>query len=144
MPKPDPEFLDPARYPFVTEVDVRFSDMDVNRHVNNVSLSNFVEEGRVRFHRASGFHAAIAGVGSMVASVGIEFVGQAYYPGTLHLHAGASHMGRTSYALDLLITQDNRPVMFARTVMVCTRDGQPHPIPEAFRTAALGEWSVKG
>jgi acyl-CoA thioester hydrolase len=143
MAKPDPALLDPARYPFDTEVDVRFSDMDVNRHVNNVSLSNFVEEGRVRFHRASGYHAAIAGVGSMVASVAIEYVGQAFYPGTLHLHAGASHIGRTSYTLELLITQDDRPVVFARSVMVCTRDGKPHPIPDAFRDAVTAEWGVR-
>lgn len=143
MAKPDPSLLDPARYPFDTEVDVRFSDMDVNRHVNNVSLSNFVEEGRVRFHRASGYHTAIAGIGSMVASVAIEYVGQAYYPGTLHLRAGATHMGRTSYTLELLIMQDDRPLVFARSVMVCTKDGKPHPIPEEFRHAVEGGWGVR-
>jgi acyl-CoA thioester hydrolase len=143
MAKPDPALLDPARYPFDTEVDVRFNDMDVNRHVNNVSLSNFVEEGRVRFHRASGYHAAIAGLGSMVASVAIEYVGQAFYPGTLHLHAGASHIGHTSYTLELLITQEGRAVVFARSVMVCTRDGKPHPIPDAFRDAVAGAWGVR-
>ena len=143
MAKPDPSLLDPARYPFDTEVDIRFSDMDVNRHVNNVSLSNFVEEGRVRFHRASGYHAAIAGIGSMVASVAIEYVGQAYYPGTLHLRAGAAHLGRTSYTLELLIEQDGRPVVFARAVMVCARDGKPHPIAEAFRQAVEREWGLR-
>ena len=143
MAKPDPSQLDPARYPFDTQVDIRFSDMDVNRHVNNVALSNFVEEGRVRFHRASGYLAAIAGVGSMVASVAIEYVGQAFYPGTLHLRAGASHIGRTSYTLELLITQDDRPVVFARSVMVCTKDGKPHPIPDTFRESAAREWGVR-
>lgn len=143
MAKPDPHLLDPARYPFDTEVDVRFSDMDVNRHVNNVSLSNFVEEGRVRFHRASGYNAAIAGVGSMVASVTIEYVGQAFYPGKLHLRAGAAHLGRTSYTLDLLILQDERAVVFARSVMVCTKDGKPHPIPDAFRLAVESGWGVR-
>jgi acyl-CoA thioester hydrolase len=143
MPKPDPQLLDPARYPFATEVDVRFSDMDVNRHINNVALSNFVEEGRVRFHRASGYHAAIAGVGSMVASVGIEYVGQAFYPGTLEIRAGAAHIGRTSYTLELLLSQAGRPVVFARSVMVCTKDGKPHPIPDGFRDAVTSKWGLK-
>ncbi len=142
MAKPDPALLDPARYPFSTEVDVRFSDIDVNRHVNNVSMSNFVEEGRVRFHRASGFHAAIAGVGSMVASAAIEFVGQAFYPGQLEIRAGAAHVGSTSYSLELLVLQDGRPVVFARTIMVCVMDGTPHPIPDAFRDAVAGQWGV--
>lgn len=143
MAKPDPSLLDPARYPFSTEVDVRFSDMDVNRHVNNVSLSNFVEEGRVRFHRATGFNTAIAAFGSMVASVAIEYVGQAFYPGTLHLRAGASHVGRTSFTLDLLITQGDRPVVFARSVMVCAKDGKPHPIPEEYRMSVAKDWGVR-
>lgn len=143
MAKPDPSLLDPARYPFDTEVDVRFSDMDVNRHINNVSLSNFVEEGRVRFHRASGYRSGRTGISSMVASVAIEYVGQAFYPGTLHLRAGASHVGQTSYTLELLIIQDDRPVVFARSVMVCTKDGKPHPIPEEFRRGVESEWGVR-
>jgi acyl-CoA thioester hydrolase len=143
MAKPDPALLDPARYPFDTEVDVRFSDMDVNRHVNNVSLSNFVEEGRVRFHRASGYHAALAGLGSMVASVAIDFVGQAYYPGQLEIRAGAAHVGRTSYTLELLILQKGLPVVFARTVMVCMKEGKPHLIPDAFHGAVADKWGVR-
>ncbi|MFM5929642.1 MAG: acyl-CoA thioesterase [Novosphingobium sp.] len=143
MARPEPHLLDPARYPFSTEVDVRFSDLDVNRHINNVSLSNFVEEGRVRFHRASGYHSAIAGIGSMVASVSIEYVGQAFYPGTLEIRAAATHIGRSSYELELLITQEGRPVVFARSVMVCVKDGKPHPIPESFRDAVAGEWGVR-
>lgn len=143
MARPEPHLLDPARYPFLTEVDVRFSDLDVNKHINNVALSNFVEEGRVRFHRASGYHAAIAGVGSMVASLAIEYVGQAFYPGTLQIRAGAAHVGRTSYTLELLLSQEDRPVVFARSVMVCTREGKPHPIPEPFHSSVTDGWGVK-
>ncbi len=143
MARPEPHLLDPARYPFFTEVDVRFSDLDVNRHINNVALSNFVEEGRVRFHRASGYHAAIAGAGSMVASLAIEYVGQAYYPGALQIHAGAAQVGRTSYTLDLLLSQADRPVAFARSVVVCTREGKPHPIPESFHEIVASEWGVR-
>jgi acyl-CoA thioester hydrolase len=142
MAKPDPALLDPARFPFRTEVDVRFGDIDVNRHVNNVAISGFVEEGRVRFHRASGYHAALAGLGSMAVSVAIEFVGQAYYPGTLAICAGASRLGTTSYELELLLLQDDRPVAHARSTMVCTKDGQPSAIPDAFRES-VKPWMVR-
>ncbi|MEO7383458.1 MAG: acyl-CoA thioesterase [Novosphingobium sp.] len=142
MAKPEASLLDPARYPFVTETDIRFGDMDVNRHVNNVALANFVEEGRVRFHRASGFHSAITGLGAMAASVAIEFVGQAFYPGTITLHCGASRIGRTSYELELLLRQDERPVVFARSVMVCMNQGKPFAIPDSFRDSAA-DWMVR-
>ena len=142
MAKPEAALLDPARYPFVTETDVRFGDMDVNRHVNNVSLANFVEEGRVRFHRASGFHSAISGLGAMAASVAMEFVGQAFYPGTIIVHCGASRIGRTSYELELLLRQNEQPVVFARSVMVCMKDGKSCAIPDAFRNSAA-DWMVR-
>ncbi len=142
MAKPDPALLDPARYPFCTEVDVRFGDIDVNRHVNNVALAGFVEEGRVRFHAASGFHTALAGLGAMAASVSLEFIGQAYYPGTIKLHCGAARIGRASYDLELLLCQEQRPVVFARSVMVCMKDGKPFAIPESFRNS-VQDWMVR-
>ena len=142
MAKPDPALFDPARYPFCTDVDVRFGDMDVNRHVNNVALAGFVEEGRVRFHRDSGFHRAIAGLGAMVVSVGIDFVGQAFYPGVITLHAGASRIGGTSYDLELLLRQDDRTIAFARSVVAVMQDGKPWAIPESFRNS-VQDWMVR-
>lgn len=142
MAKPDPALLDPARYPFVTEADVRFGDIDVNHHVNNVSLAGFVEEGRVRFHRASGFHRSVDGLGAMVASVALEFVGQAFYLHPVTMHCGAARIGSSSYELELLLCQQGRPVVFARSVMVCMKDGKPCAIPDSFRTS-VADWMVR-
>lgn len=142
MAKPDPALLDPARYPFRTEIDVRFGDLDVNRHVNNVSLANFIEEGRVRFHRASGFHAAVDGLRAMVVSISTEFIGEAFYPGTIAAHCGASRIGSSSFDLELLLCQDDRIVLFARSVMVCMKDGAPFIIPDNFRET-VADWMVR-
>lgn len=142
MAKPDPALLDAARYPFRSETDVRFGDIDVNKHVNNVSMTGYVEEGRVRFHRASGFHTAVAGLNAMVASVAIEFLGQAYYPGTIAMHVGAARIGNASYDLDLLLIQDNRTIAFARSTMVCLKDAKPFPIPDVFRQS-VASWMVR-
>jgi acyl-CoA thioester hydrolase len=142
MARPDPAALDPARYPFSTAVDLRFGDMDVNAHVNNVAFSQLVEEGRVRFHKASGFHKAMQGFNAMVASMGIEYVGQAWYPGSVSIHAGAVRLGASSYDLELLILQDDRPAVFARSTMVCMKDGRPHALPDMFRQS-VSDWMVK-
>ncbi len=142
MAKPDPALLDPARYPFVTEADVRFGDIDVNRHVNNVSLAGFVEEGRVRFHRASGFFDDIAGRGAMVASLAIEFLGEAYFPGSIVVHVGATRLGTSSYDLALLLLQGGRPIATAASVMVSTLGGKPCAIPDAIRQA-MNEWMLR-
>jgi acyl-CoA thioester hydrolase len=142
LAKPDPALLSPARYPFHTDIDFRFGDLDVKRHVNNVSLANFIEEGRVRFHRASGFQTSIEDLRAMVVSISTEFIGEAFYPGTITAHCGASRIGKSSYDLELLLCQDDRVVLFARSVMVCMKGGKPFAIPDSFRES-VADWMVR-
>ena len=143
MTRPDPSLLDPARYPFRCDIETRFGDLDVNKHLNNVALAGIVEEGRVRFHAASGFHKAISRDHSaMVASLAIEYLGQAFYPAPITVYAGGGAIGRSSYRLELLLEQEGNVVAFARSVMVCMNGGRPAPLPEAFR-ASVQEWMVR-
>ena len=102
-----------------------------------------VEEGRVRFHAASGFRAAVAdGHAAMIASMAIEYLGQAFYPAPITVHGGAAAIGRSSYALELLLEQQGRVVVFARSVMVCMNQGHPAPLPDSFRQS-VAEWMVR-
>lgn len=142
MPRPDAALLEPARYPFRCDIQPRFSDLDTNLHLNNVSLVGILEDGRVRFHAASGYHEAIAGMSSMVASNAIEYLGQGFYPDPLEMHVAATRFGNSSYALAQLITQQGRPVLFARTILVLTREGRPAPLPSRFVESAR-EWMLR-
>lgn len=138
MAKPDPALLDPARYPFTCEIATRFADLDTNMHLNNVALAGIIEDARVRFHAASGYHIAMEGWTAMVANLTIDYVGQGFYPAPVSLHMGATSIGRTSYGLAQLVRQDGESgrgavVALARSVMVCVKDNRPFPIPDAFR-----------
>jgi acyl-CoA thioester hydrolase len=132
MPKPDPALLDPARYPFSCEIQTRFGDLDVNLHVNNVAMAGILEEARVQFNAISGYHKALGGMNSMVVSLAIEYLGQAYHPQPLQVHVAAAEIGRSSYSLCQLVTQDGRVVVFARATFVCVGEGRPAPLPAAF------------
>ena len=121
----------------------RFGDLDVNMHLNNVALAGILEDARVRFHHASGYHAAIAGVSSMVVSLAMEFIGQAFYPAALDVHGGIARIGRTSYEVQQLIAQDKRPVVLARSVMVTVAEGRAVPLPAAF-LAGADRWMLAG
>ncbi len=143
MAKPDPALLDAACYPFAMTIEPRFGDLDTNMHINNASMVGILEDVRVRYHGASGFRAAMAdGVGAMVASFAVEFLGQGYYPDPLNAHAGALRIGNTSYELGQLLTQNGRTVAFARSIMVCIRNGRPTPIPEAF-ASSVNDWMAR-
>jgi acyl-CoA thioester hydrolase len=139
MAKPDATLLDPERYPFSCEIATRFGDLDVNLHVNNVALVGILEEARVRFHRASGYHAALAeggpGMSSMVASISIEYLGQGFHPDPLEVHVAPQRIGNTSYGLCQLVLQSERTVAYAEAVMVIVRDGRPTAIPDSYRTS---------
>lgn len=142
MPKPDPALLDPERFPFHCAIETRFGDVDVNQHINNVALAGLLEEGRVRFHRKSGYHAAIEGMTSMVASISVEFLGQSYFPDPLDMHVAVARLGNTSYTLHQLVTQQGRTVAYAQAVMVCMKGEGPAELPATFRESAQS-WMLK-
>lgn len=143
MPKPDPALLDTARYPFSCRIEPRFADLDTNLHINNVALTSILEDARVRFHAASGYHAAMVDLVSMVASLQVEYLDQSYYPDQLEIHVAASRLGRTSYSLNQLVRQKDRIVAYCEAVMVCVGKSGPAPLPDAFRTG-VADWMLRG
>jgi len=132
MARPDPALLDPARYPFSRPIDPRFGDLDVNAHVNNVAIASFFEDVRVRFSQANGFKTSSSGLPTMVASVAIEYLGEAYYPDALEVHSAIERLGRTSHTIVQLIVQGTTTVAFARSVMVAVGDAGPAVLSEDF------------
>jgi acyl-CoA thioester hydrolase len=134
MPRPDPALLDPARYPFACEITTRYADMDPNHHLNNVAMAALFEDARVRFNSAQRFREAIGPRGgAMVASVGIDYLAQAFYPAPIVVHCAVEVIGRTSWTMAQLMIQNIRPVAFARSVAVSLDDGRPASLPLTFR-----------
>lgn len=143
MAKPDPALLDPDRYPFRTRIEPRFGDLDVNMHINNVAMAAMLEEAHVRFHRAAGYlKERDAGIGSMVASVAIEYLGEGAYPDAVDVHVALERLGRTSHTLVQAAFQAGRTLAFSRTVVVTMgRDG-PAPLPAGF-VAGIDDWTLR-
>jgi acyl-CoA thioester hydrolase len=142
MPKPDPALLDPARYPFHCSIETRFADLDVNQHINNVSLVGLLEEGRVRYHRASETNRAMIHAVPMVASLTVEFLGQSFFPDPIEIGVAALHLGRTSYTLGQLVGQHDRTIAYAQSVMVCMNGEGPVELPSELREK-LQAWMMK-
>jgi len=139
MAKPDPALLDPARYPFVRRIDPRFSDLDVNGHVNNVALAGILEDARSRFHDISGFSDLLTDLRSLMASVTIDYLAEGYYPDPIDVHVAVASLGRTSHSLAQLAVQGSRILACARTVHVTVNGHGPAPTPPEFAQA----WSLK-
>lgn len=142
MSKPDAALLDIERYPFHSTIETRFTDLDVNRHVNNVAMAGILQEGRVHFHRASDFATSLEGITTMVVSFSVDYIGQAYHPDPLANHAGVLAVGRTSQTVAQLLTQGDRVIALARTVLVCVVDDRPVELSATFRES-VGSWMVR-
>lgn len=142
MDRPDPALLDPARYPFHCRIEPRFTDLDVNRHVNNVAMCGLLQEARVRFHAASGYHEAAAGKTSMAASFSVAYIGEAYHPQPIDFYVAAKAIGRTSHALAHCAMQDGRTVAYAEAVIVTIANGRPDPHSAGFLDA-IAAWMLK-
>ena len=142
MAKPDPALLNPARYRFTTTIEPRFGDLDVNLHVNNVAMAGLLEDSRVRFHRQCGYRNLLVGMTSMVASVAIEYLGEAAYPDSVEIGCAMEHVGRTSHRLVQVVTQHGTPIVFARTVLVTVGPDGPAPLPESFATS-IEPWMLR-
>ena len=138
MARPDPALLDPARYPFSCQIETRYRDLDSNLHINNGVFATLLEEGRVRFHRASKF-GSISGdpdLSAMVVSVAIDYIGESHFPAPLDMHIGAARIGNSSYELCQLVMQMDAVVAFARVTMVCMKGGRPYALPAHHREMA--------
>lgn len=136
MAKPDPALLDTARYPFTCTIEPRFGDLDVNMHVNNVAMAGVLEDARVRFSRTTNYRSMMPGTTTMVASIAIEYVGEAGYPEPLSIACALEHIGRTSQRIVQVVTQGGKPLVFARTVIVTVGPDGPAPLPDAFAESA--------
>ncbi len=134
--KPEPARLALDTYPFVTQIEPRFGDMDVQGHLNNVALARLYEEGRVRFTATFGGVLTRDHSGRpMLAEVRIRYLAEGRYPGTLTAAAGVQKVGRSSYVFAQALFQNDRCIGIAETVVVWTVDARPAPIPDNLRTA---------
>jgi len=138
--KPSPLRLDLAAYPYLTEIEPRFGDMDPLRHLNNVALAGIYEEGRVRFGLSvNDSYIHHKGQRLVIAEVNIRYLAEGHYPGALTVAAGVIRVGNSSYVLGQALFQAGHCIGVCDTVLVYTADHRPHPLPDGFKAALLGK-----
>ena len=125
-------------YPQVLEVRAAFADVDSFRHLNNVALARFFEEGRATFTMSAfGVDAIVrpSAVQLLLAGVVIDYVSQGEYPGLIQIGTGVSHIGRTSYSYAAGLFQNGRCIALCDAVMVHVRDGEAAELPAEAKAA---------
>jgi acyl-CoA thioester hydrolase len=125
-----------AAYPFTIEMAPRFGDMDANRHLNNVAIARFYEEGRVRFHwRIRETHPEAGRFRVLVAHVAIDYLGEGHWPEPLTIGAGIVELGGSSYRLGLGLFQGSECIGLCDSVLVHRGEHGTAPLPFELRAA---------
>ena len=119
MARIDRKRLDAATFPARYEVQTRFDDLDIQGHVNNVSVVVMLQEARVHFNRVAGFWEMGQGLRMVAAGLTVEYAGEMYHPER----------------------QGDRTTTYAEVTMVVADANGPAPIPDAIR-ARLEELSL--
>ena len=87
---------------------IDWSDLDMYRHVNNLSFMRFMQSGRVNLWEATGLHKMYAEKhkGAMLVSTHCDFKKALQYPGNAIIKTRIAEVGNKSFKIEHHIFDD--------------------------------------
>ncbi|MFC4426826.1 acyl-CoA thioesterase [Deinococcus navajonensis] len=122
-------------------IQMRYSDIDTNHHVNNGRYGEYLENARIMLMRDVGLWAR--GERTVLARMELDYVQEIRAGQDLIVESLIERLGRTSWTVVARILADGVPCAFSRAVLVRVNpQHQPEPLPEWAREA-LGTLLVR-
>lgn len=120
---PDAErraLADPATHTIWRQDIIRFSDLDILGHVNNVAYMVFFETGRVAFLEQLGQPPRDREHGPtfVLAHIAADYLAELYYPGTVDIGTSLRRVGSSSFHLGHGIFHDGVCRAIATSIIV--------------------------
>ncbi|HEY6503142.1 MAG TPA: thioesterase family protein [Chitinophagaceae bacterium] len=114
----------PDNFIFTTSIPVRITDINYGGHTGNDTILSLIHEARVQFLGNKGYtEMEFAGVGMIMADVGIEFKSELFYGDTVIASVTVANLSKVSfdvyYKLEKEMTGKKVLVAAAKTGMVC-------------------------
>ena len=136
-PATEPVDVPGGTYP----VQVRFSDVDVYGHVNNVKYFEYFQEARIQLLGAHRDLVAGDGLHLVVAQVDVDYKQPILFrPEPYECRTWVTHVGRTSTVFESVVLDGDTVLSRARVVGVCidSATGRPAPVPDGYRRLVAG------
>lgn len=119
-------------------VPVRWADMDVNAHVNNVCFFTYFECVRLQWFESVRARDKRNGQGGVVKHASCNYLRPIPYPETVRVQLYAGPPGRTSFTTYYNLISDTDPNVkygdgHALMVWVDRASGKPQPLPDYVR-----------
>ncbi len=129
---------DPRKLVHVARIAVRWRDMDINRHVNNVEYFRYLEQARIEWFDLAvkpwreGTH------GIVIANAHCNFLAPLTYPATIEVCLHVGPPGRSSFTFHYDVHPEaERKIKYAdgytRVVWVDRSTGRSAPLPDDVR-----------
>lgn len=117
-------------------VAVRFSDLDVYRHVNNVRYFEYFQESRIRLMRELGSGLHVSGLDMVVARTRVDYLAPMLHrTEPYECPSWISRLGRTSVTYESLVRDGDRVLARGSVVAVCvsSQTHRPAELPPVLR-----------
>jgi len=116
-------------FPFRLTDNVRYGDLDPNKHVNNAVYATYFETCRVTLLRSGDRGLMPKGLSWMLVHLAIDFRAEMHWPGSFELGIGVSRLGRTSARFNQAVFAEGVCTASAETVTVLVDATTRKPTP---------------
>ncbi|MCX2819355.1 MAG: acyl-CoA thioester hydrolase [Methanobacteriota archaeon] len=121
-------------YPYVTQLDVRFRDLDTMGHVNNAVYATYLEQARVAYYDDV-LDLGIDELGFVLAHLEADYERPIHHGEEVRVGLRTADMGERSMRTGYRIEADGTLAATAETVQVAVdEDGNPRAVPEDWRS----------
>jgi len=133
-----------ARWVFCHSDEVRFSDLDVMGHLNNVAFLVFVESARVAYFRSGAPAGEIGlppGHGILIAEQKISYRLPGHLGDRIDTFLRPDDLGRTSFRIEFEMRVGSRVIADGYSIMVYydRAAARPQPLPEPLRARLVAD-----
>lgn len=121
---------------YITEIDVRFRDIDAMGHVNNAVYATYVEQARTEYFRDV-LDADLSAVSTVLASMSLDFRRPVELTdGSVTVTVDVVDIGRSSVTMTHEIRTGDAVVAEAEATLVSLdpESGEPCPVPSEHRS----------
>ena len=117
-------------------VHLRWGDMDVFEHINNVAYVGYLEDARVSLLANAGFAPELDGIRQFVVRHEIDYLKPlAFRVEQMQMQVWIESVGSSSYIIGYCLLDEEAEYMRAKTTMVCMNmeSGLPGRIPSQLK-----------
>ncbi|MFB6178977.1 MAG: acyl-CoA thioesterase [Halorientalis sp.] len=121
-------------FEFVTDVPIRYRDLDPWDHVNNAVYATYLEQGRLRYMDAV-IDDPLESRDFVLAHLELDFEQSVTFEDSLTVAVRASDVGRSSLSLVYEVRADDVVAATGETTQVHVGEDGATPLPDAWRAA---------